>query len=196
MRSRGRAEKELQELLDQGATANQEEIDSCNKDLDRLKTEIESHESQRDQILEAIEQVTNTAPSTPVAGTGAAHAGQPTATTAAPVTSSNISGTGGSNTGGSSNVRSTRASSNPPRVSFTPSYSGGGSSSNTKRIDAKKPTMGGLIEGYYGKEAWVGGKPNSYWTNLENPYAIDFPQPSQMRSSSAKAAASHLKRTE
>ena len=43
VRSRGRAEKELQELSDQGATADQEEIDSCRKDLDRLKAEIELH---------------------------------------------------------------------------------------------------------------------------------------------------------
>ena len=63
------------------------------------------------------------------------------------------------------------------------------------RIDAKKPTMGGLVDGHHRKEAWVGGKPNFRWTELENPNAINFPQPTQMRSSSAKAATTHPKRT-
>ena len=52
------------------------------------------------------------------------------------------------------------------------------------------------MNGCCGKEAWVGGKPNHDWTGPEAPDAIDFPQPSQMRSSNAKAATSHLKRTE
>ena len=50
------------------------------------------------------------------------------------------------------------------------------------------------MDGCHGKEAWVGRKPNHDWTGLEAPNAIDFPQPSQMRSSNAKAATSHLKR--
>ena len=52
------------------------------------------------------------------------------------------------------------------------------------------------MNGHCGKEAWVGGKPNHDWTGLEAPDAINFPQPSQMRSSDAKAATSHLKRAE
>ena len=52
------------------------------------------------------------------------------------------------------------------------------------------------MNGHHGKEAWVGGKPNHDWTGPEAPDAIDFPQPSQMRSSNAKAATSHLKRAE
>ena len=56
--------------------------------------------------------------------------------------------------------------------------------------------MGGLADGCCRKGAWVGGKPKFDWTELENPDAVDFPQPTQMRSSSAKAATTHLKRTE
>ena len=82
-----------------------------------------------------------------------------------------------------------------PKFAYTGIPVGSGLSSSTKRIDAKEPKMGGLTEGCCGKEAWVGGQPNHSWTRLENPRAIDFPQPSQMRSSSAKAATSHLKCT-
>ena len=50
------------------------------------------------------------------------------------------------------------------------------------------------MDGCHGKEAWVGGKPNHQWTGLETPNVVDFPQPSQMQLSNAKAATSHLKR--
>ena len=53
--------------------------------------------------------------------------------------------------------------------------------------------MGGLMDGHYGKEAWVGRKPNHNWTGLEAPDAINFPQPSQMRSSDTKAGARGLR---
>ena len=55
--------------------------------------------------------------------------------------------------------------------------------------------MGGLIDTYYGKEAWTGGEPRADWTGLADPKAVVIPLPTQGRSSSAKAAAGHAKRT-
>ena len=52
------------------------------------------------------------------------------------------------------------------------------------------------MEGCHRKEAWTGGKPNCSWTRPEHPCAINFLQPIQMQSCSAKATTSHLKRTE
>ena len=66
----------------------------------------------------------------------------------------------------------------------------------SSQIDTKEPMMGGLVDGHCGKEAWVGGKLKHDWSELENPNAVDFPQPTQMRSSSTKAATTHLKHTE
>ena len=74
-----------------------------------------------------------------------------------------------------------------------------GSSNNRSRsnqVDARKPKMGGLIDTYYGKEAWTGGKPKWDWSGLQDPSVVDLPLPTQMRSSSSKAAAGHAKRTE
>ena len=56
--------------------------------------------------------------------------------------------------------------------------------------------MGGLMEGHCGKEAWVRAKWNFKWTGLDDPSAINFLQPTQMQSSSSKAATTHLKCTE
>ena len=64
------------------------------------------------------------------------------------------------------------------------------------RVDTKKSIMVGLAKGCCRKEAWTGGKPNCLWTGLEHPHAIDFVQPTQMQSNSAKAAADHLKCTQ
>ena len=74
----------------------------------------------------------------------------------------------------------------PPPVAPIPSL-GATAPTASARIDAKKPTMGSLVDRHCGKEAWIGGKPKFDWTDLEDPSAVDFPQPTQMRSSSAKA---------
>ena len=60
------------------------------------------------------------------------------------------------------------------------------SPSSSSKINAKQPTMGGLVEGQCGKEAWVGGKPSHNWSGSEDPHAINFPQPTQMQSTSEK----------
>ena len=56
--------------------------------------------------------------------------------------------------------------------------------------------MGGLHDTHCGKEAWTGGKPKPDWSGLDDPDAVDIPRPTQMRSSSSKAAVGHAKRTE
>ena len=66
----------------------------------------------------------------------------------------------------------------------------------SNKVDAKKPNMGGLAEGHCRKEAWTSRKINSKWTGLDDQRAIDFPLPTQMGSTSTKAATSLLKRME
>ena len=57
--------------------------------------------------------------------------------------------------------------------------------------------MGGLRATHYGKEAWTGGKPKHDWSKLDIPSVKKYiPLPTQMRSSSSKAATGCAKRTE
>ena len=99
------------------------------------------------------------------------------------------SGANGGNGGNGGNGRN--GGNGPPNP---PNGGGGGGDQDLhKRIEAKKPKMGGLTDRHHGKEAWVSGKPNHPWTGLEAPNAVDFPQPSQMQSSNTKAATGHLK---
>ena len=48
------------------------------------------------------------------------------------------------------------------------------SQTNGNKVNAKKPKMGGLVQGHCGKEAWTGGKPELDWSGLENSNSIDF----------------------
>ena len=56
---------------------------------------------------------------------------------------------------------------------------GNSNNRNDRRIDAKKPKMGGLIKTYYGKEAWTGGEPKADWSGLADPNAVIIPLPMQ-----------------
>ena len=100
-----------------------------------------------------------------------------------------------SQTGQTTAGNANNGGSQPPRVRFQ-TKAGNNPQPTSAQIDTKKPIMGGLVEGHCGKEAWTGWKPNCLWDRLENPDAVDFLQPTQMQSSSAKAAAGHLKHIE
>ena len=86
-----------------------------------------------------------------------------------------------------------------PTITQNPSTTGMDANSHpqsaSNKVDAKKPNMGGLAEGHCRKEAWTSRKPNGKWTRLDDPHAINFPLPTQMQSTGAKAATSQLKRT-
>ena len=127
--------------------ADEKDADACRKDIDRCGRNATILKMKIERTAKAIEGVKNPTVQTPLKTSGMSSRTSP-----------------GMSTGGFQSTQKAK-----PKVAFSAIPLGSGSSSNTTRIDAKEPKMGGLMEGHYGEEAWVGGQPNCLWTKLENP---------------------------